>query len=264
MNRLSMTTVGGKQYVTHYDAAGRVVEEWVRTASPSEIGPGAENPVAPTAPIAPTAPPSNASQAEKDAYARQLTQYNLDLADYRVKQQNYEADARNYNEQGRLARLINSVARVSSGFEHRMRGYNEAGHIVVEQGFSENGNVKFRSHNDAIDKTGNVLRYRTDSFAGEHATSTYTNSYVVGANGTALSGTTGQMLIRTGELAGKYGSMASTTLRYDGNGSLFDVNYLPHEGEVAGNKPRSKHFYTDAEGRILLWRASLPSYFCPN
>lgn len=261
-NRLVSTTInGGASFATSYDAAGRVVEEYVQTEAPPAITSATPMPSAPLAPLAPTDPGPNATQAAKDAYDTQYQKYLLDKQAYDTAYTKYLSDVKDVDDQSDYFNRVRADVSTTSNYERHFRIYNEQGWLLVDQASKVEGGVKSVQRNSEFDIAGHVVKYSVDSYVGDDVRSSYTNTYRTIGAGVVQAASSGQVLILSGDLAGKTGAVASSTLVYDANGYMTGVTYAT-DGAAPTSGTKKKSFFLDAHGNILLSREE--SYNAPT
>lgn len=207
MNRRTATIVNGTSYAIRYDAANRVVEEWMQVKDLPEASAGVADPGTFTLskPVEPTAPPPGSTQAVIDQYNIDMANYRADLRDYNEVYGKYTYNKDNYTTQYNYANRVNTQARAVSGYERHLRSYNAVGQVVHEQGYQDDGQVKYHQVNQSIDALGNARLTVTDSFVGDSATSTYNHAYFRGLYSAQQASTTGTLRLNSGQLAGQTG-----------------------------------------------------------
>ncbi|WP_426321955.1 hypothetical protein [Pseudoduganella sp. R-43] len=250
MNRLVASVIGGQQYNTRYDSAGRVVEEWTKVEDLPDVQADAA-PVAPVEPTKPVDPGPNAPQADKDRYLALLTQYNIDYTAYQQALADYAEQQAEYGDQlSFLARLVRSKAK--TGYERHAMSYDVAGRNLVTESYNDDGSVKSRQTNDKFDAAGNVLKSTSYSTVGDDMSQFYTSTYGAGATGSVLLWSEGYMRGESGKLAGRTGASARSVMVYNADGRMIAVNFEePTSGEWPKSGPKSKFFVFDAQGNIL-------------
>ncbi|WP_211482761.1 polymorphic toxin-type HINT domain-containing protein [Duganella sp. CF458] len=250
MNRLVSSVIGGQQYNTRYDAAGRVVEEWTKVEDLPEVQADAA-PIAPIEPKRPVDPGPDAPQAAKDRYQALLTQYNIDYAAYQVALADYAEQQAEYGDQlSFIARLVKSKAK--SGYERHAMSYDSVGRSAVTEGYNDDGSVKFRQTNNKYDAAGNVVESVSFSTVGDDMSQIYTSTYGAGVNGSVLLSSEGYMRGESGKLSGRTGATAKSVMVYNADGKMIAVNFEePVSGASPKSGPKSKFFVLDAQGNIL-------------
>ncbi|WP_211482750.1 hypothetical protein [Duganella sp. CF458] len=250
MNRLVASVIGGQQYNTRYDSAGRVVEEWTKVEEMPDVQADVA-PVAPIEPKRPVDPGPNAPQADKDRYQALLTQYNIDYTAYQKALADYAEQQAEYGDQvSFLSRLVRSKAK--TGYERHAMSYDVAGRTLVTEGYNDDGSVKFRQTNDKFDAAGNVLKSTSFSTVGDDMSQFYTSTYGAGSTGAVLQWSEGYMRGESGKLAGRTGATAKSVMVYNADGKMIAVNFEePASGDSPKSGPKSKFFVFDAQGNIL-------------
>ncbi|MBJ7308998.1 LysM peptidoglycan-binding domain-containing protein, partial [Rugamonas sp. CCM 8940] len=253
MNRVVGTSVNGVlAFTTSYDAAGRVVADAVASEDAPPITSGMPLPVEPSRPQEPPLPAAGSSQYVLDRYKTQKAQFDKDLLAYTVAMGVYQSDLQDYRDQNTYLDQFR-LASAGSAYERHLKAYDAQGRLVVDQALQDNGAVRSLLVNEQFDAAGHVLRYHTESMAGEHVRNDYVNSYRTLTKAVVQSSSTGRMTLLGGKMAGKAGSYATSTDAYDANGFLIGVNYST-DGAAPASGRSNKLFVMDAEGNILLSR----------